>query len=245
MARVAIPHRRSAPESGARVIGNRQRFLRRAKAAGQRGREEIVAVDRDIKDILEGGEVSVPIDGMDEPRFAARAAPRHGAARQQGVHRRRQASAAARRAAARQRGSRGRQRRRVPLRSQPRRVRRPVPGRPGTARSRQAKLAEVESRIRRAGYTASGSPANLTVSRTMRNSLARRIALRRPRPEMMAASRRRWPLPARRRAAPNCMAEIEALKAKINASRSSIRSTSATGVSRRCRSRWRRLSCSA
>ena len=25
--------------------------------------------DRDIKDVLEGGEVSVPLDGMDEPRF--------------------------------------------------------------------------------------------------------------------------------------------------------------------------------
>jgi uncharacterized protein len=35
----------------------------------------------------------------------------------------------------------------------------------------------------RAGYAVSGSPANLSLSRTMRNSLSRRIALRRPKPE--------------------------------------------------------------
>ena len=34
--------------------------------------------------------------------------------------------------------------------------------------------------ISRAGYTVSGSPANLSVQRTMRNSMARRISLRRP-----------------------------------------------------------------
>ena len=44
--------------------------------AQQAGREALVqgavkksSQDRDIKDVLEGGEVSVPIDGMDEPRF--------------------------------------------------------------------------------------------------------------------------------------------------------------------------------
>jgi uncharacterized sporulation protein YeaH/YhbH (DUF444 family) len=35
----------------------------------------------------------------------------------------------------------------------------------------------------RAGYTVSGSPANLSVGRTMRNSMARRISLKRPKPE--------------------------------------------------------------
>ena len=34
--------------------------------------------------------------------------------------------------------------------------------------------------IMRAGYTVSGAPANLSVARTMRNSMARRISLRRP-----------------------------------------------------------------
>ncbi len=41
----------------------------------------------------------------------------------------------------------------------------------------------------RAGYAVSGSPANLSLSRTMRNSLSRRIALRRPKPEEAEALR--------------------------------------------------------
>src|ERR671916_2873367 len=41
----------------------------------------------------------------------------------------------------------------------------------------------------RAGYAVSGSPANLSLSRTMRNSLSRRIALRRPKPEETEALR--------------------------------------------------------
>jgi uncharacterized protein len=41
----------------------------------------------------------------------------------------------------------------------------------------------------RAGYSVSGSPANLSLSRTMRNSLSRRIALRRPKPEEAEALR--------------------------------------------------------
>ena len=44
------------------------------------------------------------------------------------------------------------------------------------------KLATTESDgIRRASYSVAGSPSNLSVSRTMRNSMSRRIALKRPR----------------------------------------------------------------
>ena len=41
----------------------------------------------------------------------------------------------------------------------------------------------------RAGYSVSGSPANLALTRTVRNSLSRRIALRRPKAEELAALR--------------------------------------------------------
>jgi len=41
----------------------------------------------------------------------------------------------------------------------------------------------------RAGYSVSGSPANLALMRTVRNSLSRRIALRRPKPEELQALR--------------------------------------------------------
>jgi uncharacterized sporulation protein YeaH/YhbH (DUF444 family) len=76
------------------------------------------------------------------------------------------------------------------------------------------KLAEAESEgLRRAGYSTSGSPANISVSRTVRLAMARRIALRRPRPETIAQleaeiagcdEARRVEL----------MAELDALKAK-------------------------------
>jgi uncharacterized sporulation protein YeaH/YhbH (DUF444 family) len=53
---------------GSKSLENRQRFLRRAKALVQ-GAVKKSSEDRDIKDVLEGGEVSIPLDGMDEPRF--------------------------------------------------------------------------------------------------------------------------------------------------------------------------------
>src|SRR6202030_1585200 len=76
------------------------------------------------------------------------------------------------------------------------------------------KLAAAESEgIQRAGYATSGSPANISISRTVRLALARRVALRRPRPETIAQleaeladcdEARRIEL----------MAEIDAMKAK-------------------------------
>src|SRR5437879_8887564 len=53
---------------GSKSLENRQRFLRRAKAL-VRGAVKKSSQDRDIKDVLEGGEVSIPLDGMNEPRF--------------------------------------------------------------------------------------------------------------------------------------------------------------------------------
>src|SRR4029077_16309504 len=49
-------------------------------------------------------------------------------------------------------------------------------------------LTETEAEgIRRAGYTTTGSPANISVSRTVRLAMARRVALGRPRRESMEA----------------------------------------------------------
>ena len=61
-----IVDRRLNPSS--KSLENRQRFLRRAKALVQ-GAVKKSSQDRDIKDVLEGGEVSIPLDGMSEPRF--------------------------------------------------------------------------------------------------------------------------------------------------------------------------------
>src|SRR3982750_4908654 len=53
---------------GSKSLENRQRFLRRAKALVQ-GAVETSSQERDFKDVLGGGGVRVPIDGVDEPRF--------------------------------------------------------------------------------------------------------------------------------------------------------------------------------
>ncbi len=52
------------------------------------------------------------------------------------------------------------------------------------------KVASMESVTwHRAGYSVTGSPANLALNRTVRNSLSRRIALKRPKPEELEALR--------------------------------------------------------
>ena len=63
---IHIVDRRLNP--GSKSLENRQRFLRRAKALVQ-GAVKKTSEGRDIKDVLEGGEVSIPLDGMHEPRF--------------------------------------------------------------------------------------------------------------------------------------------------------------------------------
>jgi uncharacterized sporulation protein YeaH/YhbH (DUF444 family) len=76
------------------------------------------------------------------------------------------------------------------------------------------KLAEVESEgIRRAGYATSGSPANISISRTVSRAMARRVALRRPRPEEVAALEAELETCGEARRI-ELLAEIEHLKAK-------------------------------
>src|ERR1700732_5449571 len=53
---------------GSKSLENRQRFLRRDKGR-VKGAVKKSSEERDIKDVLEGGEVSIPLDGMNEPRF--------------------------------------------------------------------------------------------------------------------------------------------------------------------------------
>src|SRR6201999_3995230 len=77
------------------------------------------------------------------------------------------------------------------------------------------KLADVESEgLQRAGYSTSGSPANISVSRTVRLALARRIALRRPRPETIAALEAELEVCSDETRRIELAAEIESLKAK-------------------------------
>ena len=172
---------------GSKSLENRQRFLRRAKSLVQ-GAVKKSAQDRDIKDVLEGGEVSIPLDGMNEPRFH-----RVGGTRDMVVPGNKKFIEGDMLPRPRQGSAKG--------------------NGPGEGDSEDAfrfvlsrdefidlflddlelpdlakrKLAEVESEgIRRAGYATSGSPANISVSRTVSRAMARRVALRRPRPEEIA-----------------------------------------------------------
>jgi uncharacterized sporulation protein YeaH/YhbH (DUF444 family) len=200
---------------GSKSLENRQRFLRRAKALVQ-GAVKKSSQDRDIKDVLEGGEVSIPLDGMHEPRFR-----REGGTRDMVLP-----------------GNKKFIEGDMLPRSGD--SRRKATG-PGEGDSEDAfrfvlsrdefvdlflddlelpdlakrKLAEAESEgLRRAGYTTSGSPANLSVSRTVRLALARRVALRRPRPETVAQLEAELgDCDEPRRA--ELLAEIAMLKAKI------------------------------
>ncbi|WP_375781225.1 YeaH/YhbH family protein [Bradyrhizobium sp. ma5] len=201
---------------GSKSLENRQRFLRRAKALVQ-GAVKKSSQDRDIKDVLEGGEVTIPLDGMDEPRFR-----REGGTRDmvlpgnkkfvEGDWLQRPNQSGAKGAGAGEGDSED--------------AFRFVLSReefvdlflddlelPDLAKR---KLAETESEgIRRAGYATSGSPANISISRTVSRALARRVALRRPRKdevEALEAELAECDDETRRR---ELLAQLEALKAKV------------------------------
>jgi uncharacterized sporulation protein YeaH/YhbH (DUF444 family) len=195
-------------------LENRQRFLRRAKAL-VKGAVKKSTEGRDIKDVLEGGEVGIPLEGMSEPRFR-----REGGTRDMVLP-----------------GNKKFIEGDVLPRSGEGRGR---PSEPGEGDSEDAfrfvlsrdefvdlflddlelpdlakrKLAEAESEgLQRAGYATSGSPANISVSRTVRLAMARRVALRRPRPETIAELEAELEGCDEARRA-ELIAEIEALKAK-------------------------------
>ena len=104
----------------------------------------------------------------------------------------------------------------------------------------KTRLKESEAtQLSRAGFSVAGTPANLNLVRTMRNSLARRISLRRPTPSEIAAlqaanrrgaGRRRRRRRRTRRARPRQRATQGAAHRL-----SSIRSTCATTASSACR----------
>ncbi|MGA2129362.1 MAG: YeaH/YhbH family protein [Xanthobacteraceae bacterium] len=170
-------------------LENRQRFLRRAKALVQRAVKQSTQA-RDVRDVLQGGEVSIPLDGMEEPRL--RRAP--SGTRDLVLP-----------------GNRTFIEGDVLPRPDPGGGGRPRDAGEGDAEDAfrfvltreefldlflddlelpdlaKRRLAEAEHESpRRAGYSVSGSPANIAVNRTTRLAMMRRVALRRPRPEAIA-----------------------------------------------------------
>ena len=211
---IHIVDRRLNP--GSKSLENRQRFLRRAKALVQ-GAVKKSSQDRDIKDVLEGGEVSVPIDGMDEPRFR-----REGGTRDMVLPGNKKFIEGDMLPRPNQGGGKGRGAgegdgedafRFVLSRDEFVDLFLDDLELPDLAKR---KLAEVESQgIRRAGYTTAGSPANISITRTVSRALARRVALRRPRPEVLAALEAEMADCSDEARRTELMAEIEAVKTKI------------------------------
>ena len=165
-------------------LENRQRFLRRAKALVQ-GAVKKASQGRDIKDVMEGGEVEIPLDGMNEPRLR-----REGGTRDMVLPGNKKFSEGD--MLPRPDGGGGGRGRRGAGEGDSEDAFRFVLTReefmdlflddlelPDLAKRRLTTV-EAEGLVR-AGYTTSGSPANISIGRTMKLALARRVALRRPR----------------------------------------------------------------
>jgi uncharacterized sporulation protein YeaH/YhbH (DUF444 family) len=198
-------------------LENRQRFLRRAKALVQ-GAVKKASQGRDIKDVMEGGEVEIPLDGMNEPRLR-----REGGTRDMVLPGNKKFSEGD--MLPRPDGGGGGRGRRGAGQGDSEDAFRFVLTReefmdlflddlelPDLAKRR---LTTVEAEgIVRAGYTTSGSPANISIGRTMKLALARRVALRRPRSRTIEELEAELAgADEERRAA--ILEEIEALKAKM------------------------------
>ena len=181
-----IIDRRLNPQG--KSLENRQRFLRRAKALVQRAVKQATQ-KREIRDVLQGGEVGIPLDGLDEPRFVRGPT---GSRDQifpgnrefvEGdvIPRRNQGDGMGRQAG---QGDGEDMFRFVLTREEFLNLFLDDLELPDLAKRR---LLDAESQSPyRAGYSVSGSPANIAVNRTMRLAMARRVALRRPRPDDVA-----------------------------------------------------------
>jgi uncharacterized sporulation protein YeaH/YhbH (DUF444 family) len=208
-----IVDRRLNPQG--KSLENRQRFLRRAKNLVQ-GAVKKASQDRDIKDVLEGGEVSIPLDGMNEPRFHTeggvrdRVLPGNKKFVEGDILQRPQSKGGGGNGAGEGDGEDAF--RFVLSRDEFVDIFLDDLELPDLSKR---KLAEVENEgLRRAGYTTSGSPANISVSRTVRRAMARRVALQRPRPEAIAELEAELEHCNEERR-PVLLAEIERLQSKI------------------------------
>ncbi|MCW1428997.1 YeaH/YhbH family protein [Novosphingobium sp. JCM 18896] len=173
---------------GGKSLVNRQRFLRRAKALVQQAVRDSLK-DRSIKDLETEGEVTIPRDEVHEPSFRRGSS---GGNREhilpgnkeylQGDEIERPPSGGE--GAGGHQGEGDDEFRFVLSREEFLDLFLDDLELPELAKK---KLTSGEAEgVRQAGYSTSGSPSALSITRTMRNSMSRRIALKRPRGEEMA-----------------------------------------------------------
>ncbi|PKA42576.1 YeaH/YhbH family protein [Rhizobium sullae] len=174
-------------------LENRQRFLRRAKSAVQQAVKRSLQ-SRNIRDVLDGGEITLPIDGLTEPGFrrgeggiSDQILPGNRAFVEGDIIPRPPGRSGGRpKEAGEGDGEDGF--RFVLTREEFLDVFLDDLELPDLAKRRLTET-EEESPVR-AGYSVSGSPSNLAVGRTTRMAMMRRIALRRPRIQEIEALRR-------------------------------------------------------
>ncbi|WP_181705995.1 YeaH/YhbH family protein [Chthonobacter rhizosphaerae] len=176
---------------GGKSFANRQRFLRRAKELVQRAVRESTK-DRGIGDLDQAGEVSIPVDDIREPTLR-----RAGSGGKRDIVLPGNRQYVEGDLIERPQGGGGKGSGREGGQGDGEDAFRFVLTReeflniflddlelPDLAKRRIA-LTESEG-IRRAGYTTSGSPANLALARTLKVSMSRRIAMRRPKADEIA-----------------------------------------------------------
>jgi uncharacterized protein len=177
---------------GGKSLSNRQRFIRRARAQVRQAVKE-ASSSRSIKDMERGGPVTIPSDGVNEPTLRRQA---QGGVRDyvlpgnksytegETIGRPPSGGGGAGREGAED-GEGEDEFRFVLSDSEFMDLFLEDLELPDLAK--KALKGEGAPTWRRAGYSTSGSPANISIARTMRNSLSRRIALKRPRPDEVAA----------------------------------------------------------
>jgi uncharacterized sporulation protein YeaH/YhbH (DUF444 family) len=176
--------------SGGKSHENRQRFLRRAKTLVRQAVRNSTK-ERSIKDVDQGGEVTIPLDGIREPRLrrASSGGTREGLfpgnrkfVQGDTIPRDPEGGGGSGREGAED-GSGEDDFRFVLSREEYLDLFFDDLELPDLAKKR---LSSADSTsLSRAGYSTAGSPANMSLARTMRNSLSRRIALRRPKSDDM------------------------------------------------------------
>jgi uncharacterized protein len=203
---------------GGKSLENRQRFIRRAKALVQRAVWDS-SHRRDIREILEGGEVRIPLDGVDEPHFHQGAdgtrnqiLPGNKEFLEGDILPRPQGGDGH----GREGGSEGEGEdafRFVLTREEFLDLFLDDLELPELDKRR---LAQTEQQgVRRAGYAVSGPPPNIAVTRTMRLAMSRRIALHRPKPEEIKTLRAELETCEDEERYAALAAEIAALESKV------------------------------
>lgn len=209
-----IVDRRLNPNS--KSLENRQRFLRRAKAQVQEAVRN-ASGGRDMGDALEGGEVSIPSDGVREPRF--RTVP--GDVREHilpGNKTFNEGDVLPRPSGGGGRGGAGEgdgedDFRFMLTREEFLELFLDDLELPDMAKRR---LTSTEREgLRRAGYQTVGSPTSMSVKRTMQLALVRRTALRRPSSRTLAELEREFEECHDRDRRAELKAEIEAMQTRM------------------------------